>query len=670
MKTIKKFFALVFMTSALAMVSAEGADIVVLMDTSGTILPYFEVINNKILVDITKKFIREGDTFHLVSFNSRVNLEIAQPINSEADLSRIVSRFMLLYPLGQNSDFLSGLQYIWQYVSSLDQQRQKIIIVISDGIFNPPSSSPFAKYDTRQIRENIQQISSKIHGAGWNVYYIKLPFPESAEIHTLDGNLLAASTQPANNVNTSKTAETSNTSNNKTGTKQYLDVSDEFTSDLNIETSPLPESDIPLTFVDQVFSMPEIQYPSDLGTKGRFFVLPLKVKNNADTSLNMELTGVEINDGVNILSKNSFLNLNAKSNGTLRAEINLPKTVLKGSQDIQMTLKFSDNLRVIPQTGTIHLKVTGFSPGMLFRTGSSVFITLLFILLAILFVLVLFVIIVRRTERPAADALKEASVATNSTLKPTNKTTPANINPNSAAIQGPNAITKASQLKNGLVSIDQDSLKNSVSLSKASNKSETNTILSDFSKKNIEIPIAHNASYNAKNDTSKDMKLIFDQLETDKSERVSVLSTAGKKQTFTQRHFKGASSGEHINVNGHSKIMLELCVQRQNTNIGKRNIHMMNPGTRMAIGGGQSSFLIFLVKFPPHIAEIRYDGITCDLAILKPEYFPHEKENIIHDCVNRAFTIISDKGFEIVFDLRIYEDPVVQLNRLLTSIRF
>ena len=283
MKRIKKILALVMMISALATISAEGADIVVLMDTSGTILPYFEVINNKILVDITKKFIREGDTFHLVSFNSRVNLEIAQPINSEADLSRIVSRFMLLYPLGQNSDFLSGLQYIWQYVSSLDQQRQKIIIVISDGIFNPPASSPFASYTAAQIQDNIQQISKKIRGAGWNVYYIKLPFPESAEIHTLDGTLLAAVSQPSGDSVASNTSGSAAATKN--GTKQYLDVSTEFTSDLNIETSSLPATDVPLTFVDQVFSMPEIQFPDDLGKKGRFFVMPLKVKNNADTPI-------------------------------------------------------------------------------------------------------------------------------------------------------------------------------------------------------------------------------------------------------------------------------------------------------------------------------------------------------------------------------------------------
>ncbi|HNY22576.1 MAG TPA: VWA domain-containing protein, partial [Treponemataceae bacterium] len=123
MKSLKKVLALIAIIGALSPVFGAESDIVVLMDTSGTILPFFEEINGRILVDITKKFVRPGDTFHLISFNSRVNLEIVQPINTEADLSRVVSRFMLLYPLGQNSDFISGLHYTWQYVSSLDQLR-------------------------------------------------------------------------------------------------------------------------------------------------------------------------------------------------------------------------------------------------------------------------------------------------------------------------------------------------------------------------------------------------------------------------------------------------------------------------------------------------------------------------------------------------------------------
>jgi len=381
----------------------------------------------------------------------------------------------------------------------------------------------------------------------------------------------------------------------------------------------------------------------------------------------MELTGVEINNGVNILSKSSFLNLNPKSSGTLRTEINLPNTILKGPQDIQITLQFADNLRVLPQTGTVHINVTAFSLGMLFRTGSSVFLTLLFIILAIILVILLFIFIIRRTERPASDAIIEASAATALTPKTARRSQTQELD----SAKNTGTISNIPSNKTSIAVSKQASstLNNSAILSTASTMSEKSSILSSFSKNTTEEPLAFNSLYNARNDTSKDIKSISNQLILDKNERIAVLS-AGKKQALTHNHIKGASSGEHIQVIRKSNIMLELRVQRQNTNIGKRNIHIMKEGSRMAIGGGQSPFLIFLVKFPPHIAEIRYDGVSCDLAILKPEYFPYEKENIIHDCVNRNFTIISERGFEIAFDLQLYEDPVVKLNRLLTSIRF
>jgi len=96
----------------------------------------------------------------------------------------------------------------------------------------------------------------------------------------------------------------------------------------------------------------------------------------------------------------------------------------------------------------------------------------------------------------------------------------------------------------------------------------------------------------------------------------------------------------------------------------------MKAGTRLSIGGGSSAFLVFLVRFPQRIAELRYDGERCDLAILKPEFFPLETVNIIENCIGRDFVIVSDKGYEVTFRIRVYEDPVVELNRLLTSIRY
>ncbi len=166
----------------------------------------------------------------------------------------------------------------------------------------------------------------------------------------------------------------------------------------------------------------------------------------------------------------------------------------------------------------------------------------------------------------------------------------------------------------------------------------------------------------------KNVAQMASALAAEKSARLSVLADAAKKYTAHEVVRTGASASEPILVKESGNIMLELSVGNQNPHIGKRNVHMMKAGTRLSIGGGTSAFLIFLVRFPAHIAEIRFDGKQCNLAILKPQYFPYETDNVISDCVGREFTVVSDKGYEVAFSLAVYEDPVLKLNRLLKSI--
>ena len=116
MKKIRTFAGLVFFCLTISALNAQTvrqgtADVIVLMDTSGTVLPYYEVINQRVLQSIISKFVRIGDSFHLISFSAVPRYEMSQKINTEADLSRVVSRFMLLYQLGQSADFLSGINF-------------------------------------------------------------------------------------------------------------------------------------------------------------------------------------------------------------------------------------------------------------------------------------------------------------------------------------------------------------------------------------------------------------------------------------------------------------------------------------------------------------------------------------------------------------------------------
>lgn len=648
MRRIKKLLALTVMLGALS--SLFCADVIVLMDASGTILPWFDQINNRILPDVTRKFVRQGDTFHLVSFNSRVNLEIVQPVHTESDVSRIVSRFLLLYPLGQNSDFLSGLQYTWQYASSLDQQQKKIVIIVSDGIFNPPASSPYANFTNEQVKSELSQISRKIRGAGWNVYYIKLPFPESATIRTLDGELLSGIAAKGTDGSSSVSADGSPST---TGTTEYYDVSTEFTDSLNIPKSEVSGSDIPIDFVDTVFSMPEVVFPEDLGKEGRFFTLPLKVRNTSSEQVNLELTGVLWNN-VDILEKKTFLSLSPGSRGTLRAPITLSESLTPGDYSMPLVLRFSDNMRVMPQSGVVRISLTAFSLTSFLRTGGFIAYAAILVFVALLLILAVFVIIARRTASPAAEAVRKASPL------------PLREGERKEALAFPgNEADTAGRRSSILGAYGSAGTDKGIAYNAEKQDKQIRWDSGDRQDKKI----AYNASTAV--DSEKSVMDMSERMAEERKSRFALLSSAADKGRKAATHGrKGASSSEAIIVRDSNRVMLELFVYNQNTFIGKRNVHVMKAGTRLSIGGGISSFLVFLVKFPGNIAEVRFDGVQCDLAILKPEYFPYEEELVVRNCIGRDFTIVSDKEYEVRFQLREYEDPVAKLNRLLTSIEY
>ena len=129
-----------------------------------------------------------------------------------------------------------------------------------------------------------------------------------------------------------------------------------------------------------------------------------------------------------------------------------------------------------------------------------------------------------------------------------------------------------------------------------------------------------------------------------------------------------ANSSDAIESKSDKDITLELHVEGQNKNIGKRNVHTLTPGSRRSVGGGLSSFSIFLVQVPSSIAEVRYDGEKCSLALLQPEYFPEAESNIIEDCINKSIKVKSDKGYEMTITIRPYENQTDKLNNLLLSI--
>ncbi|MCL2276327.1 MAG: hypothetical protein FWC21_00370, partial [Treponema sp.] len=124
-----------------------------------------------------------------------------------------------------------------------------------------------------------------------------------------------------------------------------------------------------------------------------------------------------------------------------------------------------------------------------------------------------------------------------------------------------------------------------------------------------------------------------------------------------------------VEISSTGPLLLNLFVEDQNTNIGKRNIHNLKSGYKLSVGGGKNDdFYIFLVPMPANIGEIRRNGSQLTFTPHKPKYFPEIGSNEVKDCINKTINIVSDKNYDMRFRFEMYEDPLVELNRILNSL--
>ena len=127
--------SLTLMTAIIAPVeSQERVDLIILLDSSRSMFHYYNQVIDFVVSDTVRNYLRFGDGFHLMNFADKAQLEIAQVLRTEEDVRTVVSRLYLMYPLGRNTDLLSALKGVSQYVTGLADSSSKYIILITDGM--------------------------------------------------------------------------------------------------------------------------------------------------------------------------------------------------------------------------------------------------------------------------------------------------------------------------------------------------------------------------------------------------------------------------------------------------------------------------------------------------------------------------------------------------------
>ena len=733
---------LLFVLPIYAQVRQEQAEIVVMMDTSGTILPYYDDINKRVLTEINSKFIREGDMFHLISFSAKPRHEISQKITDASDLSKIVSRFMLLYQLGQNSDLLAAFDYAKDFTQNLKTgNKEKILVIISDGIFNPPKNSPYASYTPEQLKNKISRIASDIRGENWKVYFVKLPFPDNVIIRNIDGDVISdiagtaggvssgsvnagstgsgtassgsgnagstgSGTTSSGSVGTGSSATSGTTSGGSgatgssghgTGSTGNGGGASGSTSVGNVGAgsgtggangAPVGGTGSGSSGASgatsgntsgQTGSENASNERSKTDTTGWSATSNENAANAGGAGSSGNGTGASGTDGYTDISGNvtgslgvtpSGLSNNPNEGLTLNDDnlklprVKFPSALEAVGTDLPLSLQISNvsdevvelNLESVSLSDEFQSTTVPVTNGTVkIQSGETADIAARLRLPKEAF------------PKGNYDTELRLNFADNKSVLPQVATLPLSVKPtwfedfyDSGKFRIALIIFAILLLFLLLLLFLFLRGRASSSMSRAIGNSTGHESLNAFGAASSG---TQQETQRASNDYAKQLE---EQRRAEARERSALLNKSSGDYSPHSQYTE-----QRIRVNRNLSGMTEIYVFNQNRSIGKRNIHVMKPGSQLSVGGGKGDdFIIFLVKFPAHLASVRYDGADYHLTIHKSKYFPYVKGTSVNNCIGKTITLVSDKGYHVGFTFREYEEPISKLNTILTSIDY
>ncbi|MDR2808571.1 MAG: VWA domain-containing protein, partial [Spirochaetaceae bacterium] len=146
-------------------------DLIVLLDTSSSMSAFYHDLRNYLTGPFLREHLRLADTFHLISFSDTARLEIVRRVMDRSDVEVIIGRLLLMYPLDPYSDIDQALLYAENYINTLAGDRQKRLVLITDGDHNPPAKTS----SNINIEERISATQAALRGAGSLLTVVKVP---------------------------------------------------------------------------------------------------------------------------------------------------------------------------------------------------------------------------------------------------------------------------------------------------------------------------------------------------------------------------------------------------------------------------------------------------------------------------------------------------------------
>jgi len=293
----------------------EGIDLVVMVDTSESMFAHFQDLEDYLIRDLLMHRLHRGDTFHLLSFADKPELEISAKIGVEADLEKVLGRILLLVPLGGYTDLVAAVQFLLSYTQSLPAENKKLILLLTDGIHDPPPGSP-NRMKAEQLRETLLANAREIKRQGWSVHILQMP--SSPEASSREGARLLG----------------------------------DYAGELGISVLPYREERKQSLYAE-ASGFPSLSFPAPLGRVGRRPRTVFSVENFSPRPIRFKVLEVRSDRG-NLLPKGVSVSAEAGERKAFTLTLRLPAAFAPGAYQLPVRLLVDDeNLRLSPLQGTL-----------------------------------------------------------------------------------------------------------------------------------------------------------------------------------------------------------------------------------------------------------------------------------------------------------------------------
>ncbi len=376
---------------------AAGLDLVVMVDTSASMFPYYDELVQYLLKDLLEHWLHKGDTFHLLSFADQPETEISAKIEKPEDLTRIIERIYLLEPLGRYTDLVAAVDYLYEYLKGLEPQTPKLVLLLTDGIHDPPPDSP-NRGKAEEVLARLLKSADLIRMHGWEIHILQTPAMASVSDRTLSAAIAGTAKQPEGPQGAAETGvkpEAGAAAGGQAtgpaaaggqaagpapaGTKPAAGAAPETQAQGPAAPPPStgpgqPESgqDLLRSFADragatvlpysettpqeltgQLTGFLTLRFPGPLGKVGRRFTAVFGLSNPGGKEATLSLVALR-SGRMNLLARAGTFRIPAGQTVEMPVELRLPLAMASGDYRLPVSVEFRDEgLRVSPLEGTL-----------------------------------------------------------------------------------------------------------------------------------------------------------------------------------------------------------------------------------------------------------------------------------------------------------------------------